>query len=669
MENKSKATNFKSQLYFVGTIAACCKRKRAGSVLACRLSLALLLGLCLPGFGQDCPPNLDFETGTFANWSCYIGTVEDVGNANEIILHESGPVTGRHTLFERTAVPQLDPYGDFPVVCPNGSRYSIRLGNDLAGTEAEGVAYEFTIPANRNVYSLIYHYAVVFQDPHHLQHQQPRLVLEITNVSDNSLINCSSFTFFPYDTPLPGFFQAVNNFSNTPVWCKDWTAVSINLDGLAGKRIRLFFKTADCTFRRHFGYAYIDVNSECSGEFTGATFCPGDTAVQVVAPHGYESYTWFAAGFSRVLGNAQTLTLQPAPAAGTTLAVEVKPYFGYGCPDTLYAKLIDTLTVQAVAGNDRSVCFGRPEQIGSPPRPGLHYSWSPSLGLTDPLLANPFANPPVKTDYVLTGRSYGGGCVNRDTVTITPVVLDTLLRLVGKDMFCEDNGDSAVLQLTAAERMQWYRNDTLMPGVAGTRYNVQESGAYRVQLFRQGCDAFTNTQKIVIEASKPGITYPVLYTVVSQPASLAARTFGQTVLWQPSTFLNTVSATNPVFEGTSDQLYTVRIETIAGCVTVDTQAVKIVKEVNILVPNAFTPNNDGRNDVLRPILFGIKELLSFRVYNRWGQLLYETHTPQQGWDGRFMGKVQGSQVVVWVAEGIGVDGKRYLRKGTSVCVR
>jgi hypothetical protein len=61
----------------------------------------------------------------------------------------------------------VDPYGGFPVNCPNGSGRSIRLGNNRAGTEAEGASYEFTIRANKDVYSLIYHYAVVFQDPNH----------------------------------------------------------------------------------------------------------------------------------------------------------------------------------------------------------------------------------------------------------------------------------------------------------------------------------------------------------------------------------------------------------------------------------------------------------------------------------------------------------------------
>jgi hypothetical protein len=115
------------------------------------------------------------------------------------------------------------------------------------------------------------------------------------------------------------------------VWCKDWSAVSINLDGLAGKTIRLFFKTADCTFRRHFGYAYVDVNSECSSEFVGSLYCRDDTVVNVTAPYGYQSYTWYNSAFSQVLGNSQTISFSPLPVSGTTYAVILEPYNGYGC--------------------------------------------------------------------------------------------------------------------------------------------------------------------------------------------------------------------------------------------------------------------------------------------------------------------------------------------------
>ena len=178
-------------------------------------SIAVAGLIFFPGYfvanAQDCPPNIDFETGTFNGWTCYIGSSGDGNGRDGISLFPAGgPIAGRHTMLSSFPGNGLDPYGGFPVNCPNGSGNSIRLGNNFAGTEAEGISYEFTIPANQPVYSLIYHYAVVFQDPNHERDQQPRLELEITNVTDNTTIGCSSFTFIPYGTILPGFFESPN---------------------------------------------------------------------------------------------------------------------------------------------------------------------------------------------------------------------------------------------------------------------------------------------------------------------------------------------------------------------------------------------------------------------------------------------------------------------------
>jgi gliding motility-associated-like protein len=619
---------------------------------------------------QNCPPNIDFETGTFNGWTCYTGYTAAVNGENVITITPSGPVPNRHTMYAANSG-LLDPFGGFPVNCPNGSGCSIRLGNDLPGTEAEGVSYVFTIPANRNVYSLIYHYAVVFQDPNHEQYQQPRMEIEIKNVTDDKVIDCSSFTFIPYGSLLPGFFESQNPGSSTPVWCKDWSAVSVNLNGNAGKTIQLFFKTADCTFRRHFGYAYLDVNSECSDEFVGATYCSDDTAVNVTAPYGYQDYTWYNNNFSQVLGSQQTLTFPSPPNAGTTIAVKVVPYNGYGCEDTLYARLIDTLTITANAGRDTFSCNHDPVLIGANAKPGLVYNWTPAAGLNNPSISNPLAAPGVTTTYVLTTRHDGGGCVDTDTVLVKAAVIDSALLVLGKTLYCFGSGDSTILKVHPTDSIQWFRNNIAINGANQTQYTVTRSGTYHALLFNKtgGCSIPTKNQDIVIDIAKPGITYPIQYAVVDLPIELKARQFGVTALWSPGKNLDNPASYTPTFQGPSDQLYTVEIKTVSGCVTVDTQLVKTVPHVDMYVPTAFTPNNDGLNDFLRPTLMGIKELHYFRIYNRWGQLLFDSKTERPGWNGNFNGMSQPTQVVVWIAEGLGVDGRIYTRKGTSILVR
>jgi gliding motility-associated-like protein len=621
-------------------------------------------------FAQVCPPNLDFETGTFNNWKTYSGSVAAVNGQNVITLNEtSGPFSNQHKM-NSSSTPEYDYFGGFPVNCPNGSGYSVKLGNDQGGGQAEGLSYEFTIPANRNVYSLIYHYAVVFEDPNHPIYQQPRLEIEITNITDNHLIECSSFSFYPIGSALPGFTKSDLKISPADVWYKDWSPVSINLNGLAGKTIRLFFKTADCTFTRHFGYAYIDVNSECSDEFVGASYCPDDTLVNVSAPYGYQGYNWYNQNFSASLGSQQTITLNPPPPPGTVIAVEIIPYSGYGCLDTLYARMIDTLTITANAGKDAKICNQSPVSIGNTPKPGLVYKWSPSTGLSNPNIANPRAGPATTTTYILTVTTAGGGCRTTDTVVVTASTIDTSLILLGKESFCITSMDSAVLIVQPTDSIQWFFNNSPIKGANKTRYKATQSGLYKALLFNdKGCIISTATKTITIDIPRPGLRYAVQNAAANVPLQLQARNIGVSYLWNPPVSLNNSEISNPVFNGSTEKDYTISINTSSGCNTVDTQLVRVFKEVNFYVPTVFTPNMDGKNDYLKPLAAGIKEFKYFRVYNRWGQLLFDLKSNAMGWDGTFKGLPLTTQTVVWIAEGVGMNNKNYTQKGTTVLLR
>lgn len=621
---------------------------------------------------QVCPPNIDFEKGNFSSWTTYTGYVSAGSGKNEIFLSPGSPDYNRHTIYSRaTSSNVTDFYGGFPVICPNGSGYSVKLGNNSGGTQAEGLSYEFTIPADRNTYSLTYHYAVVFQDPHHQDFEQPRLEIEVKNITDDEVINCSSLTFIPFGEALPGFFRSPQSDS-TAVWCKNWTAVTINLNEKAGKTIRLFLKTADCTFRRHFGYAYIDVNSECSGEFTGAAFCPADTSINLVAPYGFETYTWYNRTFSQMLGKEQNLTLQPPPPAGQMLAVVVTPFFGYGCTDTLYARLIDTLTIKANAGPDVIFCGTKPVIIGENPKPGLRYQWFPTDGLSNPSISNPFAVPNIKTQYRLTVTSKGGGCIDNDFVTVNPLLPDTSMQIIGKTDFCSTSNDSAVILLSETNSIQWYADNVLIPSVKQNRFRITKSGTYyAIVTNKEGCSLSTRSVRINIELPLPGKTYPVQYAFANTELILEARSLGGSVLWNPSVYLDNPTLFKPSFISRfeTEQKYVINITTVAGCLTNDTQLVKVIKEIKVLVPNAFTPNNDGLNDKLFPVISGIKEMLEFKVFNRWGRQVYSISKHHAGWDGTLNGIQQELGLYVWTFKGLGIDNKLYIKKGFSTLIR
>jgi len=290
--------------------------------------------------------------------------------------------------------------------------------------------------------------------------------------------------------------------------------------------------------------------------------------------------------------------------------------------------------------------------------------------LSDPNVSNPVAAPDQTTKYVLTSKSVGGGCRTTDTVVVTASSVSNNMSLSGKSVFCAGFGDSAVLQVDPADSIQWYKDNIPIKGAVFDKIKVTQSGSYyAVIVSAEGCILNTKKQSIFIDKARPGITYPVEYAVIDLPYRLTARTFGSSVLWNPSVFLDNAANVSPVFRGNTDQLYSIEIKTNTGCITIDTQQVKVIKGVDIYVPNAFTPYGDGKNEVLRPTLMGVKELGYFKVYNRWGQLLFETKTKWDGWDGKLNGTPQATSVVVWEIQALGVDGKTYTQRGTSVLVR
>jgi len=158
---------------------------------------------------------------------------------------------------------------------------------------------------------------------------------------------------------------------------------------------------------------------------------------------------------------------------------------------------------------------------------------------------------------------------------------------------------------------------------------------------------------------------------------LNARNLGanNTYSWNPPTGLDRSTIVNPVFKYDKTTEYTITIATDAGCSVTDTLLVRVSAaippacEPNLYVPRAWSPNGDGHNDYLFPFVTCIRELKYFRVFNRWGQLVFETNAIGQGWNGIFNGKPQVIDTYTWTAEAIGVDGSTIKRSGNSVLIK
>lgn len=165
--------------------------------------------------------------------------------------------------------------------------------------------------------------------------------------------------------------------------------------------------------------------------------------------------------------------------------------------------------------------------------------------------------------------------------------------------------------------------------------------------------------------------------VANQPLQLHATANQPTAnifSWRPSTGLNFTNIYNPIatLDPSMGQsiMYIVRATDANGCYGEDNIIVTIFSTgPDMFIPKAFTPNGDGLNETIYPICVGIRQLNYFRIYNRWGQLVFSTSEIGKGWDGKINGAVQTTNNYVYVAEAVDYTGKVLFRKGNVTLIR
>jgi len=139
--------------------------------------------------------------------------------------------------------------------------------------------------------------------------------------------------------------------------------------------------------------------------------------------------------------------------------------------------------------------------------------------------------------------------------------------------------------------------------------------------------------------------------------------------WSPPEGLSNAGIADPMVFQNQDVTYMLEVSNEQGCVDYDTIHIKYYTGPDIYVPNAFTPNGDGKNDRFRFIPVGITEYKYFRIYNRWGQEVYSSTDFRSGWDGTIKGAPAPLDTYIWILEGKDFTGQTILRKGTVTLVK
>ena len=221
---------------------------------------------------------------------------------------------------------------------------------------------------------------------------------------------------------------------------------------------------------------------------------------------------------------------------------------------------------------------------------------------------------------------------------------------------------------------KWNFGDGSQASIADNPQKVYfKSSNYDVQLVVRSslCQNLIDSVKkqILIETPAVGVSYTPINAIFNSPIKFSARDFGNSYQWHPINYLDAPNSRTITITPSSQITYKIVIASKSGCLTVDTLLVRVFDNSDILVPKAFSPNTDGHNDKLDIFLVGLKKMNYFKIFNRWGQLLYETTDHTQRWDGLYKSKLQQPDTYVWVAEGVSFKDEKILRRGQFLLLR
>ncbi len=355
------------------------------------------------------------------------------------------------------------------------------------------------------------------------------------------------------------------------------------------------------------------------------------------------------------------------PKQTTAYNVDVS-YKGCIAHDSVVVNVTDKVTLNLPA--DTTICKTDSVQI-IPATNALYFSWSPSTGLSNSSAEIPTAAPLSNTDYKLIasiGKCFATADIDINTVPY-PLANAGPDAAICYGQTVQLNASSNGTSFSWSPSSSLFKPNTLSP-VAGPDVTTSYI-LYAVDTL--GCPKPTADTVLVTVIPKVIAFAGNDTTIVrTQPLQLNAKG-GVNYQWTPVNNLNNPLIANPIAEftdGPDTVSYNVRVSTPEGCFGNDSIKIYIFEtKPEIFVPTAFTPNGDGRNDVFRPTVAGMKQFFYLRIYNRWGQLLFNTGRPDTGWDGNYNGEKQASGTYVYTIEAIDYNNKPYFKKGTFVLIR
>lgn len=245
---------------------------------------------------------------------------------------------------------------------------------------------------------------------------------------------------------------------------------------------------------------------------------------------------------------------------------------------------------------------------------------------------------------------------------------DSGLQCPGLPIYFKDQSQATIKPIIS---WTWNFGDGYFSNIQDPVHIYSTGGTYNVLLVSQNIKNCIDTivHQVVIETFKPNAGKDTV--IVKGESIFFNATGGTSYLWSPTTYLSDPTIPNPIgiYPDTGVINYVVAVKSAYGCEGNDTIKVWVVNQAAFFMPTAFTPNGDGLNDVFRPVVVGYRSIRSFRIYNRWGQVVYFSDNINDGWDGTYNHKLADMGTYYWQLNYTDRFGKEAYLKGDMTLIR
>ncbi len=307
---------------------------------------------------------------------------------------------------------------------------------------------------------------------------------------------------------------------------------------------------------------------------------------------------------------------------------------------------------------------------------GGTYEWTPTTGLNDPTIATPTAAPLATTTYQVKVTD-NNGCSNNDEVAIR-VVQPFKIQATPDTVLCL--GDKLPLQVSGTDYYTWTGTGIDKPSSPAPVATLNARGQYVYEVTGFDKDnCFSDKASLTVKVNPaPTVNAGVDREIMAGiPVYLAAHASNDVIRWRwtPAEFLDCATCARVLALPDFTTKYRVEVENVYGCKAADEVVLHILcNQGAVFMPNAFTPNHDGRNERIYPKGKGVKEIEWLRIYDRWGTLVFEnTHfainSPSSGWDGRSGNKEAPMGTYIYSMQTVCEGGEKFEFKGSITLIK